>query len=285
MAHRSAKFALALGALLALPGARSEAQTLRSVSLARQYRAEQLLKVKVEFAAGSLHVAPGPAGSLYRMELRYDQDRFTPLSQFDPARDELVIGVRPTGPGGLRVSNREHLAQEAVLQLSPTANLILDASLGATEGNLDLGGLKLVEGRIEAGASRTVLRFSSANPLACRRLELAAGAAAFEAHQLGNSHCREIRFEGGVGGVTLDLTGDWREDASVALSVTMGELNLILPRDAGIQLDVARFLATFEPKGFTRQGSVYRSENFDSAARRLRIHLSSTIGEVNVEWR
>ena len=69
------------------------------------------------------------------------------------------------GDGGLRVSNREHLAQDAVIELSPTADLALDASLGAVEAGLELGGLRITEARIRTAASKATL----ASPARTRR--------------------------------------------------------------------------------------------------------------------
>ncbi|MGH7656656.1 MAG: LiaF domain-containing protein, partial [Gemmatimonadales bacterium] len=118
----------------------------------------------------------------------------------------------------------------------------------------------------------------------CRLLEISGGATNFTAHSLGNSRCRDIRFEGGGGDVTLDLSGAWAEDATINVEVALGEVNLQLPPDVGISLTVDRFLAGLDAAGFTRVGDRYLTPGFEQAKRHLVISVSCTVGEVNVEW-
>ncbi|MEP6574389.1 MAG: hypothetical protein ABJD11_16940, partial [Gemmatimonadota bacterium] len=258
--------------------------TMRTVTLAKQYHQQSNLKVRLEFAAGTLHLAPGEPTSLYDMRLSYDEERFVPISRFDATRNEVQLGVVRTGEGGLRVSSAEHLAQEATVTLTPRADLSLDLQLGAVDGTIELGGLRLRQVHIGAAASRTEVRFSTANAAPCDVLALSAGAAEFSVSRLGNSRCRRVSFEGGVGDVTLDLTGDWNADADLDLRVAVGELTLRLPREVGVEIVLDRFLSTFQPSGFTQTGRTYRSSGFAAAQRKLHINLTSAVGGVKVEW-
>jgi hypothetical protein len=274
---------LALAGVLLLPTA-LRAQTMRTTSVSRQQHGEKEFSAKIDFAAGTVTVRPATTGTLYSMRLRYDTERYTPLSHFNSDTRQVVLGTQSVGDGGLRVSNREHLAQNAVIELSPTADLALDANFGAVEAGLELGGLRITEARIRTAASKSTLRFSSPNQAVCRSLELNAGAAEFQALKLGNSGCREIGFEGGVGDVTLDLTGAWPVDAHVSARVSMAGLTIRLPRSVGVKLKVSRFLASFNPAGFTRQGEQYVSDGYESRTRHLSIDITSTVGDINIVW-
>jgi len=274
---------LALAGVLLFPAA-SPAQTMRTTSVSRQQHGEKEFSAKIDFAAGTVTVRPAITGTLYSMRLRYDVERYAPVSRFNSDTRQVVLGTQSVGDGGLRVSNRQHLAQDAVIELSPTVDLALDANLGAVEAGLELGGLRITEARIRTAASKSTLRFSSPNQAVCRSLELNAGAAEFQALKLGNSGCREIGFEGGVGDVTLDLTGAWPVDAHVSARVSMAGLTIRLPRSAGVKLTVNRFLASFNPAGFTRQGEQYVSDGYQTRTRHLSIDISSTVGDINIVW-
>jgi hypothetical protein len=252
--------------------------------VSRQQHGEKQFTARIDFAAGTVTLRPATTGTLYNMRLRYDVERFIPLSRYDAERAQLVLGTQSVGNGGLRVSNRQHLAQEAVIELSPSAELALDANFGAVEAGIELGGLRLTEARIRAAASKSTLRFSSVNPAVCRSLDLNAGAAEFQALQLGNSGCRNITFEGGVGDVTLDLTGSWSADAHVSAKVSMSGLTIRLPRAVGVRLTVSRFLASFNPAGFTQKDGAYVSDGYQSRTRHLTIDISSTVGDINIVW-
>ena len=275
--------AIVLWAGVVLPAA-ARAQSLRTVTLSKQYRDQTPVTTRIEFASGTIQVVPGPAGSLYRMQLSYDADRFLPVSRFDPLTNALQLGLERTGGGGLRVSSSEHLKQQAAIELSPEPAMALAVNLGASRANLELGGLRLNRVILQTTASQTTMRFSTPNPVRCDSLRLNAGATEFSAFQLGNSGCRTVRLDGSVGEVMLDLTGGWKTDADVAISMALGGLTLRLPRDMGVELTLDRLFSSFEPTGFVHTGSVYRSVGYDQTDRKLRIHLSCKVGNVDVEW-
>ena len=283
MSSRTTTFARA-AALLLVVSAPLAAQTMRSTTVTRQRPGIGDLNARIEFAAGTLTLRAARGSALYGMSLQYDADRYSPVSRFDPSSKGLVLGVQNVGNSGLRVSSKRHLQQNAVIELSPEVNLSLDLSFGAVEAGVDLGGLKLTDARIRTAASQTSVRFSQPNRAVCSSLELNAGAAKFEAVALGNSGCQEIRFDGGIGEVTLDLTGQWVADSRLVANVAVGGLTLRLPRQLGVELVVDRFLASFNPVGFTRKGSSYFSEGYDGRERHLRIEIKTTVGDINVEW-
>ncbi|HTO73248.1 MAG TPA: LiaF domain-containing protein, partial [Gemmatimonadales bacterium] len=225
-----------------------------------------------------------PAGMLYQMSADYDADRYQPLTRYESESQSVALGLEPTGSGGLRVSSREHLAQSADIQLSRMVPLTLDITLGAAEGTLDLGGLRLRQVRLETAGSRTAVRFSQVNPGHCDTLAVKSGAAEVTLESLGNSRCDAIRIDGGAGGVTLDLGGAWAGDGKIAVAVAVGQVRLRIPRDLGVELSLEQFLSSFEAKGFVREGKVWRTPGFAQAGHRVALHLSTTVGGVNVAW-
>jgi hypothetical protein len=277
---RTAGLALALAAGSA--GTLS-AQAMRPFTTFRQLHGESRLQARLDFAAGQLRVVPGRVGELYRMSLSYDADRFVPLSHYDPSTNAATLGVDRAG-GGFRVVSRSQLQQDAVVELSPRTDLSLSLSLGAVEADVELGGLRLSDLRVEAGASRTALHFSQPNPIRCRTADISAGAAEISVLQLGNSHCDRLRVEGGIGRMTLDFGGTWTSSQVAELSLAVTELRLRLPRKVGVRITMDRFLASFEPSGLVRRGDEWVSPDYDRSERHLDIALRTTVGAVKVNW-
>ncbi len=257
---------------------------MRPFGTFRQLHGETRLSARVEYAAGALHLAPGRPTDLYRMNVSYDEDRFVPVSGFDAARAEVVLGVRPAGEGGLRVVSRQQLRQVASVAFSPRVDLTLDVALGAVDADLELGGLRLSSLSLETGASRAVVRFSQPNRTRCRTAEFSAGAADLSVLGLGNARCDRIAFEGGVGKVTLDFGGVWSSSSRVGVRMAVGELTLRIPRRVGVSITLDRFLATFDPAGLVRRGGGFASANYDRAERHLDIEVATAVGGVRVEW-
>lgn len=270
-------------AALLLPGILN-AQTRRDFSASRQLHGETRLSARIEYGAGTLRLAPATGTDLYRLVMSYDGERYTPLSVFDAGSGTVRLGLTSAGSGGFHIGSRRQLEQTAFVTLSPSVGVDLSLELGAVESDIELGGLQLTDLRLSTGASRTTLRFSRPNAARCGKAVLSAGAADVSVLALGNSRCRSVEFEGGVGKVLLDLTGAWPSDARVRVQMAVGALTLRLPRDLGIRLTLDRFLSSFPADGWTRQGNAYLSPGYAHATRHLDLALSSTLGGIDVEW-
>lgn len=270
-----------LALVLAAPAA--GAQTMRSMSVSRQLHGETRLRAAIAFGAGEVSIQPAPEGTLYAADLTWDADRFVPRTRYYAATAHLAVGLEPIGGAGVRVVSARRLEQRAVIALSPAAELDLDATVGAADATLELGGLRLAELRIRTDATRATVRFSRPNPGACSRAEFRSGAAELEVVHLGDAGCRAVRVEGGVGTVMLDLAGAWPAEAELDVSVTLGSVRLRVPRDLGVRLTLERFAASFQPAGFTREGGAWITEGYATAARRLELSVAATVGGVQVE--
>ena len=274
--------------LTAFPPSRLPAQSWRTITSARQLHGETDARVHVQYGAGRFRLSPGVAGELYRLDLRYDEDKFIPLREYDAATGALNLGVRSREGQGVHVSlgdrRREGPVPSFDLSLNPDIPLALEMELGAVEADVELGGLALRRIRYRTGASETQLRFSRPNPIACEQLEMEAGAAEFRADDLANANCARVSFRGGVGEVTLGFGGAWRRSVTADVNVGIGSLHLRLPRDVGVALQLSRFLASFDAAGFEKRGNMYYSANFNSARYRLTLDVTASIGGVDVVW-
>ena len=279
---RRAAALLAVAALWATTSA--SAQTLRTLTSARQLHGETSLNVDVTYAVGELRLEPASPGDLYRMELRYDEDQFTPVREYDADAGILRLGLRSLH--GHTTIRRGHNDETPSLDvaLTPEIPLSLRFQVGAAEANVEFGGLQLRRLAYKTGASESHVRFSTPNPVDCDALTFEVGAAEFTASQLGNSNCRMMSFHGGVGEVTLDFSGQWRTSAEASVKIGIGSLRLMLPRDLGVAINLSRFLASFDRAGFTKRGGVYYSDNYDTARVRLVLNVEAAFGGIDVNW-
>jgi hypothetical protein len=269
---------------LALGAASASAQTLRPFSTYRQLHGETRLDATLEYAAGVLRLAPGRSTELYRMDASYDAQRFVPVSDYDAGEGAVALGVRSDGEGGLRVVSGRQLRQAANVSLSPRVDLTLGVTLGATDADLELGGLRVADWSLRAGASQAVVRFSQPNGVRCRRGAVTAGAAELTVLGLGNSRCDRIDVEGGMGKVVLDFGGAWTSSSAVGVKMAVGELTLRLPRRVGIRLTLDKFLASFDAAGLVARDGGYESAGYADAERRLDIAVTTAVGGVRIAW-
>lgn len=268
--------ALAAAILAPRPAA---AQDWRDVTSFRQRSDESRLDVHVRYGAGELVIRPGTGGELYRVGIRYDSETFDPVTEYRNGR--LEVGVEGRGRG---VKLHKTEGGDMRLDLSPDIPLDLDLDFGAVEADIQLGGLRLANVSIETGASDTELRFSEPNPLACDRLDITMGAAAFEGEGLANANCARITVEGGVGDISLDFSGPWRRDMVANITMALGSATLRVPDNVGVRVDKDTFLTDFSGRRFHKRSGVYYSDNWETAERRLTVDLEGAFGSFDIRW-
>jgi hypothetical protein len=261
-------------------------QSWRSITSARQLHGERELTVNVRYGAGRFTLGPGTGSQLYRMELRYDEDKFIPVREYDVATPSIRLGVRSREGTRVSMGNTRRGEQPPFLDvlLTPDVPLVIDMELGAVQAEIEMGGLAIQRASYHTGASETRFRWSRPNPVPCEDLTLRAGAAEFTATQLGNSNCERVSFEGGLGEVTLDFSGSWRRSMIASVNMGIGSLQLRLPRDVGVAVTVSRFLASFDAAGFTKRGNTYYSANYNESRHRLTLDVNTSIGGIEVSW-
>jgi len=272
--------AVAVGALSPLA-----AQTMRDFEYSRPLRGEKQLRAVVEFAAGKLTVEPGPANRLYGLVLEYDAERFRPIGRYSAGGAEVRLGVEGIGSGGVRIDRRKALPQAAVVEFPASVNLALDVTMGAAEGSLDLGGLRLAELTLTTGASRTLVSFGEPNTGSCRSASVSSGAGELFVTGAGNSGCRIWRFDGGVGALSLDLDGAWPADSRMIFNLALGGVTLVAPKNLGLRVRVNGLLSGFKGKEFVREGKTWTSANYAGASRKMDVEVSSALGGVSVVWK
>lgn len=284
-ARMSSRSVTALLVLLIAASAPLAAQDWHTIARARQLRGEQALDVRVEYAAGTVEISGAPESILYRLEARYDKRHFELRTQHSEADGvaRLVVDMEGTQRLNIKQLATESLGTGSLrLALSPVTPLSVSMDLGAAEAELDLGGLRLREIRLETGASDTHVSFSEPNPETAERCTFRAGAAAFRIEGLGNSGCRSMAFDGGVGDMDLDFSGAWGYEASATVDIGLGSLGIRVPYDVGVRLTRRTFLMPLSAPGFEKRDKDYVSDNWDSATDRLTLRINGALGTIRV---
>ena len=270
------------------------AQTWRTIEASRQLHTDDSLRVRLEYAAGTLRLGAAAAPLLYDVQYRYDAQRVTPVRRFDAASRTLTIGIDEARAGWLRarlpgipVGVQSDVKQISFLTLAVARAVPLDLSLDvdAAEADLDLSGLWLNRLRLQSGVSETRVNFGTPNPRPMRELTIVAGAAGMTVRRLGNANAGVVEIRSGAGSTDVDLTGEWSRDMDLRLQVALGAATLRLPRDLGVRLTVRQVLGSFDAgaAGLVERDGAYYSENWGTARRKLRIDAETTLGTLSVE--
>jgi len=253
-----------------------------SVERARLPRSE--LSLVVRHIAGQFSIRPSRDSVRYRATLRYDARAVEPIYDYAADSASLRIGTRERS-GRTSGAGRRLAELDIALGAAGGGPLAIDVRAGATETVLDLSGLPITSLSVASGASNTRVRFDQPNPVRMKTLTLSTGAASIVADRLGNANAEEIVVRSAVGEIELDLSGSWQQDTDLRAEVALGALTIRIPTDVGVRVQTSRVLASFSHSGLIPRDGAYVSENWDSAAHKLRIYAQTVVGFLTVERR
>jgi hypothetical protein len=280
---RSASFSLALiWALVTVMGSpqRSAAQSWRNVTMSRQISGESDLQVRIRYGAGRLSIRPSETGALYRMELRYDEDMFEPVAEYE--EDRLELGVKGIGKHIDWPKNRD--SGEMNLTLARNVPMDLDLEFGAVRADVDLGGLQMTRLDLSTGASQSRIDISEPNRLRMSSAGFEVGAADFHVRNLGNLNAEIITVDAGVGNVVLDFRGQWQGDADVSVDLGLGALELRFPEGLGVKVIKNTFLTSLDSEGLIKRGDSFYSLDWEEAEYQVTVTVDAAFGSIDVVW-
>jgi hypothetical protein len=244
---------------------------------------EELMKARVELKVGQIEIEPGSPSNSYELEFHYNELAFEPMIDFVRGADrtaELSIGLEGEGKSFRGLGDNR-----LYLRMNPQVPLELEASNGIGECNLNLTGMKIRSLILESGVGETKLSMLESNPIACGRLEITSGVGELELVGLGNLAFDELEFRGGVGGASLDFSGNWERVGEVEIKVGVGGISLLLPRNIGAEIRASKtFMSNIELPQFTKKGNVYYSDNIDRVSKVIKFSVTAGIGEVKLKW-
>ncbi len=248
-------------------------------------RGEESLDVRVSYAVGRFEVGPISGDLLYTIKSRYDAEVFDLYSAYRKRDGRGRLRIDIEGEADIEFSRlKDYDARAGHLELGITDAIPVSISveLGAAEALLDLGGIRLSGLKLETGASDTKIRFGKKNSEAIDRCVIRAGAATIEIESLGNSGCRHIEVEGGIGAITLDFSGDWDYNATAEIKVGLGAVEVRVPSELGVRIERKTFLMSLDAPDFWKGDDAWVSRNWSEASTRLELNLSGALGTINI---
>jgi hypothetical protein len=195
--------------------------------------------------------------------------------------------------GSVRITQEPRLAAVPGLgRGTPTFDLGLGASLpysltietGASDGELQLGGLPLTHCSVKLGAGRCVLRFLEPNLQTMDVLDVDAGAGSFEMRGLGNANFTEMTLDGGAAALVCEFGGALQRDAVVHLSSGLTTLEVLVPSTTAAHILPEVTLGQLQTSdGFTTRDRGYWTPAALAGGRPLlTIHASIAMGTLHL---
>ncbi len=248
--------------------------------------AEEII-VKMEFGAGELLMNGADQSDVAIVEIDYD-----------PHRVDYVAEYRVRGGAGylnLETINHRRRGFDTddnrwQVTLSTRYTYDIDAEIGASDAELNLGGIPLRKLDLDVGAASAVLAFDKPNPIRLEVFDLEVGAASLEGEMLGNANFEKINFSGGAGSFDLDFRGEYKGQSRISIELGLGSCDLTLPANVPVRIesDGGGWLSSIDVHGGSVEridGGIYESRDFDGAETRLVLEIDVGLGSVDIRFR
>ena len=137
----------------------------------------------------------------------------------------------------------------------------LTIETGASDFDLDLGGVPLSRLMVRLGAGKFELGFPKPNPEPMELLEISSGAAAIELENLANANFSEMRLSGGAASYELDFGGVLSRDAEVSLETGISGVEVSVPSSTAARVTAETTLGSVDVgDGFTKREGAFSTE-------------------------
>ena len=259
------------------------ARRLNAGPVARETRQVSLdgadqVRVTLAFGGGILDIRAG-SEDLLSGEFTYNLEELAPEITYsvEGTTGELLIQHRQDSIRWERIVSA--VRNEWDIRLTESVPLDLNVDVGASSGELDLGGLRITSLNLTAGTADLIVRFDRPNPERLKTVRIQTGAARLELIQLGNAQLEDLVFDGGLGMYTFDFRGSWKHSAKVQVTTGAGQVVLRVPRDIGVRVCPGD-LRNADYGGLEEQDECYVNDLFNQSDTRLDISLDIGLGRL-----
>jgi len=238
--------------------------------------------VTLHLSMAEVDVVAAPADAPLRLVADWDDSLYELHEGFHPGGSGWTYDVDFRGRGLRVLGIHNHRIGDNRIKLYLPAGhpLSLEGKLAMGEADLALGGLALrrVDLAVAIGEHRVSFAEPTSEPLELLRMRGSMGE--LTVLRAGNASPRLVDVRHGMGDLTLDLSGAWRNDADVELKMGMGDSEVQLPSPAEARAEVMEAHMGLGDR--TVHDHSGRNESAPGAPH-VRIRASGGMGELRIE--
>ncbi len=243
-----------------------------------------------EVEALHLRLAVGACRLRVQPSLIADEGGLWVAGTYDDTSGHLPLKLEQDG-GTVRISQEHKLSEWRNPTTPPTFDLTLGkrrpfrltVETGASEAEVELGGLPISHLSVRQGAGWIRFSFDAPNPYEMSLFELHSGAGEVQLFNLANANLEEMNLEGGATAYLLDFGGRLQGDTQVRITVAIASLEIRIPTTTAARVISEGTLSSVTASGFTqRQDDYWNEAALAEHTPLLAIRAKTTMGSVTL---
>lgn len=231
---------------------------------------EQILaEIEVPFFEAVEHHLKFSLGAC-RFQLKRGQQTEWVTGTYEHPEDLLPLKIEQQG-GTIHVQQEKKLGgwgsffnrqyPTLKLALGNAKPFAMTVNAGAYEGELDLGGLPVTKLKLNQGAGKVTINFSTPNPQRLSEIDVEAGAMELVMKNLSNANFDKLDLDGGASSYKLDFGGTLQRDADVKINAGAASVKLVIPNHVPVKITATASLGSIESgEGFSKRDGVICNE-------------------------
>jgi hypothetical protein len=170
------------------------------------------------------------------------------------------------------------------LEFGKQSPFALTIETGASDFDLNLGGIPLSRLAVKQGAGKFELEFSLPNPEPMELFEVSTGAAEIELENLANANFSEMRLSGGAASYDLDFGGTLTRDAEVSIETGISGVVVSVPGSTAARVAAETTLGSVDVgDGFAKkEGAFFTEAALSGDGPVLRIRAGVRLGSLRL---
>ena len=160
----------------------------------------------------------------------------------------------------------------------------MNLNFGLGKVDLDFSGLRIAQLVMNCGLSDVSLVNTKSNIINCEKIHISTGVSDFNSLGLGNFNASKYIFDVGMGSAEIDMSGSANKNSDLKIDVTVGSLELKLPKNTNIELIINKnMLSSVNVKGLISSGDgEYTSRNTQKRWATMKAEISVGLGSVDI---
>mgnify|MGYP001240817744 FL=1 len=160
----------------------------------------------------------------------------------------------------------------------------MNLNFGLGKVDLDFSGLRIAQLVMNCGLSDVSLVNTKSNIINCEKIHISTGVSDFNSLGLGNFNASKYIFDVGMGSAEIDMSGSANKNSDLKIDVTVGSLELKLPKNTNIELIINKnMLSSVNVKGLISSGNgEYTSRNTQKRWATMKAEISVGLGSVDI---
>ena len=160
----------------------------------------------------------------------------------------------------------------------------MNLNFGLGKVDLDFTGIRIAQLIMNCGLSDVTLINTKSNIINCENIHISTGISDFNSTGLGNFNSTNYSFDVGMGSAEIDMSGSANKNSNLKIDVTVGSLELKLPKNTNIELLIEKnMLSSVNVKGLISSGDgKYTSKDIREKWSTMKVEISVGLGSADI---